>query len=201
MTAEGMITEIIQCFVPPPRPMIEKMKAFAEKIPDDCRQEVIDRILETEGPSSKVGVKQMAESCAALGVGFKRSQFVPAIDWCCDACGHRFKYAQSVSEDDKIDKYLYDFCPMCGFQPGWTHLREAYHLQGIATDWYDRLIEEHASSFGPKIKEHKVKKGGLNLFRGGLFWNIDKARAERAEDKKIEVAAKLAMMDRAKKFE
>jgi hypothetical protein len=175
MTAEGMITEIIQCFVPPPRPMIEKMKAFAEKIPDDCRQEVIDRILETEGPSSKVGVKQMVESCAALGVGFKRSHFLPTIDWYCDACGYTFKYAQAVSDDDRIDKGLHDFCPMCGFQPIWTTNRDAYMKMGA-------LSEAYAKQYADQVQK-ATDKHGMNPKFGqgpeGVYWSRSKAELER----------------------
>lgn len=201
MEAKEMILELLACFVAPPEKMQERMFAVAASINADDRKAVLDRIIETESSSIKISVKNIVEACRAMSVGFHEAKFIPAVPWQCAACGHEFKYTVSPSDDDRIDRFLYDACPMCGFQPGWTKLRDTYHGQGIATDWYDRQLAECRASFGPRIAEHKVKKGDMNLFRGGVFWKIDKARAERAEGKRMEIADEMAAIDRAKRYD
>ncbi len=178
MTADAMVGEIVQCFVPPPRPMVEKMKSLAEGIPESARQSVIDRITETEGPSSKVGVKQMVEACDALGVGYRQSRYTPAQDWICDACGHQFKYSRCPSDDEKIDLGLHDCCPMCGFQATWTEVRDAYRTMGglspAYTAQYAAQVEACTSKHGPKAP-------------GGIYWSRSRAESERRDDRRVRI--------------
>jgi len=202
MTPKEMIYELTSCYIPAGAKMIERMEALAESIQEDARQDVIDAIMEKEGPSTKIGTAHIVAACNTLGISYRKAHYIPAEDWICDACGHTFKYSMGAGDDDYIDKYIYDFCPMCGFQPGWTQLADAYRRQGIGVEWYDRLLDDCASAFGPKIKPHKARKGGgMTLDRGGIFWKIDDARSERAAEKKIAADAKIAEIDRAKRYD
>jgi hypothetical protein len=201
MTGQEMVKEIVSCFVPPQHKMIEKMEYIADSIPESARKEIIDAITETEGPATKIGASHIVEACNRLGVSYHRSTYTPAEPWTCDACGFEFKYTLAPSDDDKIDKGLYDACPMCGMQPGWTQLANRYNALGIATPWLDRLINECAISFGPKIEAHQVKKGAMNLFRGGIYWARARAESERKEAKKIEIDAKMDALGKSKRWD
>ena len=130
MTAPEMVNELLACFVPPPAKMQDKMMSVASTIHEDDRKAVMDRIIESEAASIKISVKNIAEACRALGVGFHEEHYSPAIDWQCDACGHEFKFHQCPSISDKVEKNIHDACPMCGFQPGWTMTRDAYIRTG-----------------------------------------------------------------------
>lgn len=202
MNAREMVNEIVSCFVPPPKPMQEKMITLVESIPEAARKNVIDRIVETESSSIKISIKNIVEACIALGVSYHKTTYVPAEAWICDSCGNQFKYGISPSDDDKIDKLIYDACPMCGFQVNWSILHKQYSALGIKTEWYDRLLAECFASFGPKIAPHVSKKiPGLSLSRGGIFWSRSKAENERSDDKKLSIANKLAEIDKAKRYD
>ena len=109
------------------------------------RDLVLEHLIENNKASFKVGVSDLAESCTALGIGFHESRFVPAEDWYCDACGNQFKYTMCPSDDDKIDHSLFDSCPRCGFQVGWTKTRDAYAK-------YGGLTEKHFLSYQECVK-------------------------------------------------
>jgi hypothetical protein len=204
MTPKDMIAELLNCYVLPPAAVQSKMEQLAATIPENARKDVIDRILETEASSTKISIKHIIEACNTLGVSYKAAKYVPAINWICDACGREFLYHQAPTDDDKIDKQIYDFCPDCGMQPGWTILMQKYKAFGIATPWYDRLLADCAKAYGPKVKAHVDHIGaagmGMNLNRGGIFWSRLKAENERtdaeAEKKKIAIADKLSAIDK-----
>jgi hypothetical protein len=154
MDANAMVNELLACFVPPPAKMQEKMMAIAGTIHEEDRKAVMDRIIETEASSIKVSVKNIAEACRALGVGFHEQKYTPAIDWQCDACGHEFKFHQSPTMQDKIEKNIHDTCPMCGFQPGWTMTRNAYAKMGNGT-----ISKAYAEQYMDQVQRCTEKHG------------------------------------------
>lgn len=201
MTAKEMIADLLRCFSPPPAAMQEKMERLADTIPETGRQDVIDKIIESKDASRKLSAKDIVEACVALGVSYRATHYLPVDDWVCDACGRAFKYHPSPSEDDKIDKYIYDFCPDCGLQPYYTKMAQEYNALGIATPWYADMVKR-ARRWGKGTQSHPVKTrmgGQWNV--GGFFWNIDAARQERKEQKQIEINAKMATIDSAKRWD
>jgi hypothetical protein len=144
MTGTEMVNELLACFIPPPAKMQDKMTAIANTIHEDDRKAVMDRIIESESSSIKISVKNIAEACRTLCVGFHEEKYTPAIAWQCDACGHEFRYHKCPSLSDKIDKNIHDACPMCGFQPGWTMTRDAYIRMGgnISKDYAEQYMDQ-----------------------------------------------------------
>jgi hypothetical protein len=192
MTPDAMILELTTCYIPASAKMIEKMKALAESIQEDARQDVIDAIMEKEGPSTKIGTAHIVDACNVLGISYRRATYVPAEDWTCDACGHEFKYTMAPTDDDRIDKGLHDFCPMCGFQPGWSILHDRLRLQGISTPWYERQL----------AAAQKWKPGNsYGHFKNGIFWARSKAESERSKDRKIAIDAKMESLGKAKRWD
>jgi hypothetical protein len=201
MTADGMILELTTCYIPASGKMIEKMKALAESIPDDARQDVIDAIMEKEGPSTKIGTSHIVAACILLGISYRKTHYIPATDWICDGCGTEFKYSASPDDDDKIDKYMTDFCPNCGLQPYYTMLAQQYNALGIHTPWYPKLLDESAKWGKNTVSTSVRTRMGGQWAVGGIFWHRVKAEAERREQKRIEVDAKMFDMDRAKRWD
>jgi len=201
MNAREMIADLLRCFSAPPPAMQEKMERLAESIPEEGRQDVIDKIVESKDASKKLSAKDIVEACVALGISYHAAHYTPTEDWTCDACGRKFKYHPSPSDDDKIDKYIYDFCPDCGMQPYYTKLSQEYNALGIATPWYHDMISR-AQRWGKGTQSHPVKTwmgGAWNV--GGFFWSIDNARKERKEQKNIEINARLAVIDGMKRWD
>ena len=200
MTADSMITELVSCYVTPTKKMIEKMQYIAESIPDDARQDVVDSIIEEEGPSTKIGTSHIVAACVKLGVPFRRTTYVQAEDWICDGCGHKFKYTPAPSDDDKIDKGLYDVCPMCSMQVNWTLAVNRARKLGHDTTWYDRALRDCAD-WGPNKPEVVRKIFNLTLKRGGVYWSRSRAEGERREEKKIAIDVRMSEIDRAKRWD
>lgn len=195
MTAKAMIADLMRCFSPPPQAMQEKMERLAESIPEDARQDVIDKIIESKDASKKLSAKDIVEACDNLGVSYKATHYLPAEDWICDGCGYQFKYHSAPTDDDKIDKGIYDFCPMCGLQPGMTILAQQYNSHGIKTPWYDRLIEK-SKAWGPKVPRVTTKTSmGGQYPVGGIFWSRAEAERERKEAKRIAIDTQMASLD------
>jgi hypothetical protein len=180
---------------------IDKMRAFSSTIAEDSLGSVYDAITEDRESSGTVGIVDIKKACNSIGVGYRAAQFIPTENWTCECCGYEFRYHPAPNDDDKIDKNIHDVCPMCGFQVGWSKLATQYKARKIKADWLDRLITEYTGAYGPKVPEHKVKKGGLTLDRGGLYWSRSKAENERTDAKKINVQDKLAEIDKAKKID
>ena len=204
MTPEKMLDDIMAYFAQGKyvQAVQDRMHALITSIGEVERDSVLEHLIETQKASFKVGVSDIVESCRALGVGFRAARFVPAEMWTCDACSHDFKFTLAPSDDDKIDRGMYDYCPMCGFQPGWTKLADKYRAMGIATPWLDKLLEECASSFGLDAKPHMVRKGGdMTLSRGGIFWARSMAESERKEDRRISIEVKMEALGKAKRWD
>ena len=203
MTPESFIHQITSYFASNTKyksEIIAEITRIVSRIGDTELESVYDRLLEDNAPSFMVGIKQIVEACEALGISYHKAHFVPAKDWQCVSCDHKFKYAIAPSEDDRIDKGIYDFCPNCGFQPYWMKLESMYRGQGISTEWYDRLVMDH-QGFGLGKSESKVRKGnGMTLTRGGVFWDKSKAEQERRDNKKLDIQTKIAEIDRSLKW-
>lgn len=205
MTAGAMIGDLLRCFVPPPDAVQKKLETLAESIAEDARQDVIDKILETETASVKISIKHVVDACRALGVSYRETRYLPAEHWVCDCCGREFMYHQAPSDDERIDKNIMDFCPDCGFQPGWTILAESYKALGQKVEWYQRMLAAYQGAYGPGVKSHIFRIGsaarGVTMTRGGLFWARHDAEKERKESKRIAIEAKLSDIDRAKRWD
>lgn len=192
MTGKAMIAELVQCYVPPPGAVQEKMIRLADTIPEDARQEVIDRILEEEGSSTKISITHIVDACRALGVGYKAAKYVPAIEWQCECCGTTFKYHAAPTDDDKIDKNIHDLCPRCGFQVIWSIEAEMYKINKKRPEWYYRLIERHTGeNRNPSEKAHN----------GTDFWSRHAAERERAKALEANAEEEIAEIDRAKRWD
>jgi len=198
--AFDLIRELIDTYKAPPQKMLQMMERLAQSIPESAREDVYNAILEELGPNYQVGYNSIIDACKKLGVPYSATHFIPAENWVCDACGNNFRYHPCPDEDDKIDKRIYDTCPDCGMQPYWTIIAGKYKAMGIATPWYDKLLSE-ARDFGPNKPAKVVKKNGMTLNRGGVFWARARAESERADDKRISVAAKMAEIDRSKRYD
>jgi len=192
MTGRDMIAELVQCYVPPPGKVQEKMIQLADTIPESARKEVIDRILEEEGSSTKISITHIVEACRAIGVGYKAARYVPATDWICDSCGNKFKYHAAPTDDDKIDKGIHDLCPHCGFQVIWTIEARGYKTKDGFPEWYQRLIEKHS---GENRNISKKANSGLE------FWARHSAERERAKELEENAKDKIAEIDRAKRWD
>lgn len=200
MNAKQMIFDLLKCFSPPPQAMQDKMERLAESISEDARQDVIDKIVESKDASKKLSAKDIVEACQALGVAYHATHYLPAEDWICDGCGRKFKYHACPSDDDRVDKDIFDFCPDCGLQPYYTKLAQSYNELGIATPWYERILASCAM-FGPNKPSQTIKIMDLTLTRGGVFWSRIIADRERREEKKIAIDAKMASLDKAKRWD
>jgi DNA-directed RNA polymerase subunit RPC12/RpoP len=124
-----------------PDAVILKITQIVDRLTNEARVSLFDRLTEDNSPRFMVGVKELVEACKALGLGYGKTHYVPTSDYYCDACGEKFHYAQCVSDDDRIDKDIHDVCPTCGFQPGWTYLILEYRKQGNLSpklaEWYE----------------------------------------------------------------
>jgi hypothetical protein len=157
--------------------------------------------MEKEGPSTKLGTAHIVAACILLGIAYRKAHYIPAEDWTCDGCGHRFKYTPSPTDDDKIDKYMTDFCPECGLQPYYTTLAQRYNELGISTAWYGILVDSaHRWGHTTTPTVSKTRMGG-QWSVGGIFWHRSAAESERREQKQIAIAAKMAELDRAKRWD
>jgi DNA-directed RNA polymerase subunit RPC12/RpoP len=202
MTSDSMVSELTAYFAQGkyPEPVLRRMRAVIESIAEGERDTVLEHLIENQKASFKIGVSDIVESCKSLGVGFRAAKYVPAMDWTCVACGHSFKFTLCPTDDDKIDKNLHDVCPMCGFQPYWTILHDQYLEGGLECGWYDGLITE-ARAFGPRAAPSIKRIFDLTLHRGGVFWNKPMAEAERRENRKMKIDARMAALDRAKRWD
>jgi len=196
-----LVGELISVYKPPSPNIISRMEITAKSIPEDAREDVFNAILEEQAPNFVVGVHSIVAACKKLGVPYRETHYIPTVDWTCDNCGRQFKYHPAPSDDDRIDKYIYDFCPDCGLKPYYTILAQDYNRLGIATPWYQKYLAE-ASQWGPRTKRvEKMTHMGGKWPIGGLYWSIDSARAERKEQKQIEINAKMAEIDRSKRWD
>jgi len=196
-----LVGELISTYKPPPQKMVARMESLARTIPDDAKEDVFNAILEELGANYMVGANNITDACKKLGVPFSETHYIPATDWTCDNCGRQFKYHPAPSDDDKIDKYIYDFCPDCGLKPYYTILAQEYNRLGIATPWYKDMLLA-ASLWGPRVErvERKTRMGG-KWPTGGIYWSIDAARAERKEQKQVEINARMSEIDRSKRWD
>ena len=199
MTGQDLVAELIQCYIPPPPKMQERMAVLADTIPEESRQPVLDAILETVAASTKISESHIIEACNLLQVSYTKAHFTPALSWQCDCCMYNFRYTPAPSDDEKLDKSLFDVCPMCGFQPGWTILRDQYKAMGRPTLWYDRLMTNLKGGYGPGIPKPQGTEGKQT--RGGLFWERSKAEQERRDKLRMAVNDKIAKIDQAKHWE
>lgn len=166
---------------------LSQLNRFCGQIVESARETVFDRIIETRDGNTPIGVVDIKDACNAAGVAFTVSHFVETEDWTCDACGHRFKYSMIADDDIKIDKNIYDVCPMCGFQPGWTVCKNYYLEIGQAEpDWYRRLMKECNEKHGPPDKNYPNREG--------IFWSRSEAEKERKDKRKKLNDAKLEAM-------
>jgi hypothetical protein len=202
MTIDAMMDELLAYFSQGkyPEAVLRRMRTVIESIDEGERDTVLENLIETQKASFKVGVSDLVESCKALGVGFRAAKYVPAMDWTCISCGYTFKFTLSPSDDDKLDKNLHDVCPMCGFQPYWTILHDKYTEAGMACPWYDTLIKD-SRAYGPRTEKTVKRIFDLTITRGGVFWNKPMAESERREGRKMKIDARMAAIDRAKRWD
>jgi len=197
MTSVEMIAELLSCFPAPPERVQNKMRDLADTIQADARQDIVDKILETETASTKISIKHIIDACKALGVGYREAHYLPATDWVCDACGREFKYHPAPSDDERIDKDIHDVCPDCGFQPIWTIERSMYidmnGWRASAEKIYQSHIQKAIQKYGRYDREYPDRQG--------LYFTREKAIAERKEGAKKRIDDKIAELDRAKRWD
>jgi hypothetical protein len=134
-------------------------KAFGllGRIPKDERAKAIEWLLENQ--PKKFGLDIPAIRLALTETGTKFSEYIPAEDWTCDACGMQFKYIDQPTNADKHDRGLFDLCPRCGFQVCWTKEIEALQkARGLKADqipeWYDLRRDECKKAHEPGTSPH-----------------------------------------------
>lgn len=121
---------------------IEQLKFFCAKISQSGIEDVFNHIIENRQKDGAISVADIKESAIAVGVPFTITRYVEVQDWTCDCCGHEYKYAPVPTDDDKIDKAIFDYCPICGFQAGWTITRNEVLLNGRESpEWYARYLD------------------------------------------------------------
>lgn len=196
-----LVSELVSTFRAPSPKMVERMERIARSIPEDARESVYEAILEELGANAQVGTKDIIAACRKVGAPYSEAHYLPAEDWICDGCGRQFKFHPCPTDDDKIDKGIFDFCPDCGLQPHYTKLAQEYALRGIKTPWYNKLVEK-AKKWGrdTEPKQEKTRMGGAWTV-GGMFWYRSNAEKERREERRIKVDAKMAEIDRAKRWD
>jgi len=187
-----LCAELLATYKKPPENMIQQLERICNTIPERCREDVYNAVLEDVGAYAAISVKDLIEACNKIGVPYTKAHYVPAVDWQCDACGFEFKYNAAPSDDDKIDKNIHDLCPKCGFQVNWTlDARRCKELK-IATPWYDRLIAQHQG------EDRNVSK---QAHQGPDFWSRHAAERERAKELKASADNKIAEIDRARRWD
>jgi hypothetical protein len=168
-----------------------RIRKLVDSIPESAKETILDHLVENQKANYKISVAEIVESCRTLGVSYSETKFIPAESWMCDACGHQFKYTVVSSDDDKLDRGLFDACPMCGFQPIWTKQREVYKTMSFwseaSEEQYQRAVANCTGRWGPGKPD-------------GLFWARAKAEEDRRKERRINVEAKLAQIDRAKQL-
>lgn len=123
----------------------KKAYAILGRFPKEARAKAIDWLYEHK--ERKFGVDVISFREALRETGTSVSEYVPAEDWTCDACGLTFKFFDQPTEEDKLEKGIFDFCPRCGFQPCWTREVEAHRKSnglpfGWEPEWYTERKEQ-----------------------------------------------------------
>lgn len=171
--------------------VIAEMNRIVSAISEPERDLVYDCLVEDERASFRIGVKEIVAACQKLGVGYRRSHYIPATGWCCDACGHQFNYAPYASDEDKLAKGIHDVCPMCGFQPGWTETYNSYKKLGRLSANYEaqyrRLIESCTQAHGPNAP-------------GGVYWSRAAVEKELRDAKYMKIDRAMESVAKAKEI-
>jgi len=187
-----LCAELLATYKKPPEKMIQQLERICNTIPERCREDVYNAVLEDVGAYAAISVKDLIEACNKIGVPYTKAHYVPAEDWQCDACGFEFKYNPAPSDDDKIDKNIHDLCPRCGFQVIWTLDARRCREMKISVEWYDRLITAHQG------EDRNVSK---QAHQGPEFWSRHAAERERAKDRRENVEYKIREIDRARRWD
>lgn len=153
----------------------DKMLSILSRLQDDQRETVYERMVEDNSPRFRVGVKEIIEACRALGIGYKKSFYTPTQEWTCEACGAVFTYVMVTSDEEKVEKHLFDKCPRCDFQPCWTIAARMYG--NMEAPSYKRLLAE---------RRHWVSEHPEPYFDRGLV------EEEIREMRQIDVKRKIA---------
>lgn len=174
--------------------LLRKANAILGRCSAEIRNKAIDWITDNiprqDGKyRHELSVTDMRQ--ALKEIGEQASEYIPAEQWTCDACGLQFQYAQVVDYADKHDKGIFDYCPRCGFQPCDTiqARAEAEHQGGRFRDWYRLGVlkpdgERHVSRIDRFLLDY-AKRG---------HWLFDKK-----EDDEFMVAKKRAEIDAMKR--
>jgi hypothetical protein len=145
MTGDEMVQRLMGYYKASYSPeRIDQLKRFCSKINQAGMEDVFNRIIEERQKDGAISVADIKEAAIAAGVSFSITRFVEVIQWTCDCCGHQFKYAIVPTDDDKIDRDIFDFCPICGFQVNWTIARnKSIENGGNCPLWYTNYIDEY----------------------------------------------------------
>jgi hypothetical protein len=175
--------------------LLKRASYYFGKCDAETRQRAIDwitdRVPRQDGKyRHELSIMDIKNALAEVGIPCEN--YVYADDWTCDACGHNFKYAQAVSDDDKLDKMIFDVCPMCGFQPYWSMLRIRYkEIRGWTADdeeHYQKMITKISAEWGPGKPR-------------GIYWSRSVAEQERRDAKKIRADTIIADLDKSKRWD
>jgi hypothetical protein len=177
VNAKNCIDKIGDYFTGKQNPAVtEQITLILERLGEQEIDAVYDRLLQEVSPRFSVGVKEIADACNALGIGFHKAHFIPAHDWVCDACGQKFLYSPGSDDDDKIDKHIFDICPGCGFQVNWTITAKKYRT---FPDWYNREL---------------TNRMAWKCDHPEPYFNQAVAEQERRDQKRIDVTNKIAKL-------
>ena len=202
MNAEQFIAKLMGYYKGSYSPeRIEQLKRFSRGISEKALEDVYNSIIENREKDGAIAVVDLKKACQEQGAAFTETKYVPTEDWTCEACGNEFKYHPCPSDDDKIDKGIFDVCPNCGYQVAWSITADAYKKIGYKIEWDERLKAECPANHGRNVSIHKVKKGPLEYETGGIYWSRALAERERRDESRRNAESAISMIDRAKRFE
>lgn len=155
MTETSDVRDLITYYTKDMDPLLIKsaMRMIGGYTPED-RAKIIEWLIENRPKRYGLDIPAIKEAIDAARVSKNTTRWIDAVDWHCDACGVKFKYAEFVTFNDEIDRNIHDRCPQCGFCVSWTNdAREKLQRAGEKPDklpeWYQTRRDHYQKKYGP----------------------------------------------------
>jgi hypothetical protein len=126
-------------------------------IPPETRTRVIDWLMENH--PRNFGLDLMAINEAVTQIRGYTTPYVPAQKVTCGCCGLGYQYKLSATDDDKLNRGIFDRCPRCGHK----------HEDTLAAEQYAQKAGGYSDLYKAELKARLE-----NWLAGGQKWHYDR---------------------------